>query len=330
VVGGGISGIACARVVAKGGLPVVVLDRGRRLGGRMAVRTVEGRAVDTGASYFTVSDGRFEKVVRDWEARGLARPWTDTFEVIEGGEGGERAKPPVTTSGSMRWAAPEGLRGLVEDLAVGLDTEQLAVGAVTRPGGRLRVDGRPASVVVLAMPDPQARRLLDDTLTSGAELDDGFAPTLALMAGWDERTWGAATDGEKVTAASAFDGAFVNGDSALTWIADDGRRRGDGAPVLVAHSTVDLARTHLEDPAAAGPDMLAALMRLLVIEAPPRWTHVHRWSFAHPSGTRTRTHHLGDDGVGLCGDGWAERPRVEAAYLSGHDLGDAVVARLSA
>ena len=326
VVGGGISGIACARVVGEAGLPVVVLDRGRRLGGRMAVRTVEGRAVDTGASYFTVSDDRFESVVRDWQARALARPWTDTFEVIEGGE---RAKPPVTKSGSMRWAAPAGLRGLVEDLAVGLDTEQLAVSAVTRPGGRLRVDGRPASLVVLAMPDPQARRLLDDTLTSRAELDDDFAPTLALLAGWDERTWGTAALGEKVTAASVFDGAFVNGDGALTWVADDGRRRGDGAPVLVAHSTVDLARSHLEDPAAAGPEMLAALMRLLAVEAPPRWTRVHRWSFAHPSSTRTRTHHLGDDGIGLCGDGWAERPRVEAAYLSGRDLGDAVVARLS-
>jgi renalase len=318
VVGGGISGIACARAVATAGLPVVVLDRGRRLGGRMAVRTVEGRAVDTGASYFTVSDDRFAQVVEDWESRGVARPWTDTFDVFEDGERGE----PKT--GSMRWAAPAGLRHLVEDLATGLDSEQVVVEHVTHAERGLRVDGRPASAVVLAMPDPQARRLLDDALTSRGELDDDFAPTLALLAGFDERTW-APMAGE-----CPFDGAFVNGDAALTWVADDGRRRGDDAPVLVAHSTADLARTHLADPQAAGPQMVAALRSLLRIEAPPRWTHVHRWSFAHPSGTRTRTHHLGDDGIGLCGDAWAERPRVEAAYLSGRDLGDAVVARLRA
>ncbi len=319
VVGGGISGIACARSVAEAGLDVVVLDRGRRLGGRMAVRTVEGRAVDTGASYFTVSDDRFERVVRDWQQRGLARPWTDTFAVFDDGE------PADPKTGSTRWAAPAGLRGLVEDLAAGLDTEQTAVEQVTRGGGGLTVDGRPAAAVVLAMPDPQARRLLDDELPSRAVLDDDFAPTLALLAGWDERGW---ADPDSAVEGAFVDGAFVNGDDALTWIADDGRRRGDGAAVLVAHSTADLARAHLEDPAAAGPEMLAALTRLLSIAAPPSWTHVHRWSFAHPAGTRTRTHHLGDDGIGLCGDAWAERPRVEAAYLSGLELGEAVVARL--
>lgn len=314
VVGGGISGIACARAVREAGLDVTVLDRGRRLGGRMAVRTVEDRAVDTGASYFTVGDDRFEQVVRDWQERGLARPWTDTFSVFEDGV------PAPPKAGSTRWAARGGLRGLVEDLAAGLPTEQTVVERVARTDGGLRVDGRPAAVVVLAMPDPQARRLLDDALPSRAELDDDFAPTLALLAGWDERCWG---DSE-----GRFDGAFVNGDEALTWVADDGRRRDDGAAVLVAHSTADLARAHLDDPAGAGPEMLAALTRVLRIDVPPRWTHVHRWSFAHPAGTRTRTHHLGADGIGLCGDAWAERPRVEAAYLSGLELGQSVVARL--
>ncbi len=258
--------------------------------------------------------------MRDWETRGLARPWTDTFSVVDDGAWAE----PKT--GSVRWAAPAGLRGLVEDLASGLDVDQVVVDGVAPQDGGLRVDGRRASVVVLAMPDPQARRLLDPSLPSRAELDDDFAPTLALLAGWDDRSWGDAA-GES---GDAFDGAFVNGDEALTWVADDGRRRGDGAPVLVAHSTADLARDHLEDPQAAGPTMLAALTDLLHIATPPRWTHVHRWSFAHPAGTRERTHHLGDDGIGVCGDAWSERPRVEAAYLSGLQLGEAVVARLGA
>ena len=49
VVGAGISGVAAARELRDAGLPVVVLDRGRRIGGRMASRTIDGRPVDIGA-----------------------------------------------------------------------------------------------------------------------------------------------------------------------------------------------------------------------------------------------------------------------------------------
>ena len=74
--------------------------------------------------------------------------------------------------------------------------------------------------------------------------------------------------------------------------------------------------------------MLEALTGLLGIRESPTWSRVHRWSLAHPAGTRDRTHHLGDDGIGLCGDSWASKPRVEAAWLSGTELGDSLVGRL--
>lgn len=319
VVGGGISGVACARALTRAGVDVVLLDRGRHLGGRMAVRTVDERAVDIGASYFTVGDDSFAAVVADWAARGLARPWTDTFHVVEPGHPAGTT-PSGTKQGALRWAAPGGLRRLVDDLARGVVVERAEVAQVApQPGtGRLLVDGRPARAVVLAMPDPQARRLLHPALPSRAVLDDDFAPVLALSAGWDRRVW-----------AADFDGAFVNGDDHLTWVADDGRRRGDGAPVLVAHSTGRLAAAHLEAPQLALAPMLGALRRVLDLGVvDPVWTHLHRWTFAHPAGRREATHHLGEDGVGLCGDAWSDRPRVEAAYLSGAALGQALVSRL--
>ena len=102
VVGAGLAGVACARTLRAAGAPVVLVDRGRRLGGRMASRRIDGRVVDLGASYLTVSDPEFAAVVDDWQQRGLARPWTDTFAVA----GGE----PKT--GPLRWAAPGGLRSL--------------------------------------------------------------------------------------------------------------------------------------------------------------------------------------------------------------------------
>ena len=317
VVGAGISGIACARELHAAGLEVRVLDRGRRIGGRMASRTLAGRPVDTGASYFTGGDEGFDAVVRDWESRGVARRWTDTFHVLAPG------RTPSTKAGPVRWGASGGMRSLVEDLARGLDVRPLEVASVRRHDGVLEVDGEPAAAVVLAMPDAQARRVLDPALGLAPVAVRDFEPVLALSAVFDRRGWDdPGGTGER------FDGAFVNDDDVLAWIADDGRRRGDDAPVLVAHSTPAFAATRLEDPTAAGPELLAALGRLLPIDAEPRETHVQRWSLARPTGEREELFHLSDGLVGLCGDGWGPVSKVQGAWVSGHALGVELARRL--
>ncbi|SDV02974.1 hypothetical protein SAMN04488544_3725 [Microlunatus sagamiharensis] len=313
VVGAGISGIAAARALTAAGLEVVVLDRGRRIGGRMASRRTDGRMVDTGASYFTVSDDRFQTVVEAWRDAGLARGWTDTFSVSQGGD-------LTSKSGPVRWSAAGGLRSLVEDLATGLDVRETTVGHV---GPGPVVDGLPTAAVVLAMPDPQALRLLDPAYAGlRSALDDPFEPVLALTATWDQRVW------------DDVQGAFVAGDDVISWIADDGRRRGDGAPVLVAHSTPDFAAEHLDAPDEAAGPMAVAVRDALKIETEPVSTHVHRWTFGKPSGSREEPYALDDslDGalVGVCGDAFSDRPRVEAAYLSGTALGEALAERLTA
>jgi renalase len=308
VVGAGIAGTACARALAGAGVPVRVLDRGRQPGGRMASRTLSGRAVDLGASYLTAHGGSpFAAVVDDWVARGLARPWTDTFAVA--GPDGLRS----TTTGPVRYAAPAGLRSLVADLATGLDVESGRTVAAVGPGPR--VDGEDAPAVVLAMPDPQARRLLDAD-TAGRLLDDRpWEPSLAVVLGWSERRWPA-----------DLHGAFVHDDPAVTWVADDGDRRGDGAPVLVAHTTAELAAAHLEDPDAAAGPVAAAVGRALGIDLPPAWTAVHRWTYARPAEPREEPFGLAD-GIGVCGDGWSAPSRVESAWTSGHLLGTALGGR---
>ncbi len=308
VVGAGIAGVACGRSLQAAGVPVRLLDRGRVPGGRMASRRIDERYVDTGASYFTVRDERFEAVVRDWQARGLAREWTDTFVTVPGGE---------QKSGPVRWAAAGGLRSLVTDLAADLTIEQhREVTSVAPSEQGLLVDGQPARTVVLAMPDPQALRLLDPSLAEPRSLigEREWEPALALVARFPDRSW-------------TFDGAFVD-DPVLSWVADDGSRRGDGAPVLVAHSTPSFARTRLADPAAAGAELVAALRRLVDLPEPVS-TYVQRWTFAKPSGGRYEPYGLvGEPGrtIALCGDGWGAS-KVEAAWLSGHLLGEALAAR---
>lgn len=301
VIGAGLSGVACAQALAERGVAAEIFERGRAPGGRMASPTLHGRRVDLGAAYFTVKDPDFAAVVDGWTARGLTRPWTDTFDVLSP-DGGD------ATTGPVRFATPDGLRSLVRDL---LPAEVRLESAVQS------LDELTHDAVVLAMPDPQAARLAPDA-SEWVE----YEPVIAVAAGWPDRRWALA------------DAAFVNDDPDVSFIADDGARRGDGAAVLVAHTTATRARSHLDRPDDAVAPVLAALARLLDITAAPSWTHAHRWTFAKPADTHGDAEFgLATTGrpLGICGDAWCASgaPRVESAWLSGRRLGAALADTLT-
>ncbi len=279
----------------------------------MAVRTIEGRVVDVGASYFTVRAAEFSSLADGWLKRGLAWPWTDTFHIV-GPDG-----PQATTTGPMRYAAPAGLGALVADLAAGLDVvHSIEVAHVVTGDGAPAVDGVQTLATVLAMPTPQAYDLLDEPLR--AELPaqrGGWEPTLTIVATFDRRAW------------RDLDGAFVADSPVLSFVADDGRRRRDDAAVLVAHSTPVLAAAHIDDPDAARDVLLAELREVLQILAKPRHVEVVCWPLAAPVTAEVEQYALTPSMLGLCGDGWHGPSRIESAYLSGKALGQALAARLS-
>ncbi|WP_189082523.1 NAD(P)/FAD-dependent oxidoreductase [Mangrovihabitans endophyticus] len=303
VVGAGIAGLACARDLTAAGVPTRVLERGRVVGGRLASKRYDGRYADIGAAYLTADDPGFAGQLQSWRIAGLARPWTDTLRIFAGdgdGDGGGPAAASAvgdgrTARGPIRWAAPGGLRGLAENLARGLDVT-LEHEVTVLPD---------ADAVVLAMPGPQASRIA--ALEAAAA--QRWAPALAAVLTYPDRDW------------AEFRGAFVNDHPVLATLCDDGDRRGDRAPVLVAHSTPQFAARHLDDPAAAGQAMAEAVSGLLRLGAPAR-TAVHRWTYATPEPAEGAYARHGR--VYLAGDAYG-KPRVQTAWLSGRAVAAAIL-----
>ncbi|GGN85919.1 NAD/FAD-dependent oxidoreductase [Actinoplanes lobatus] len=292
VVGAGVAGLSCARALTDGGARVRVVERSRVVGGRLASRRYDDRYVDIGAAYLVADDPDFTAQVDAWRTRGLARPWTDTLSVYPGGE---------RTTGPVRWAAPGGLRSLATDLATGLDV-RLSTDLDTIPAD--------ADIAVLAMPGPQALRLSPPPAVAAAARAQIWKPVIAAVLTYPAREWG------------DLRGAFVNDHPLLATVCDDGDRRGDGAPVLVAHSTAALAARYQDDPGSAGPILAGAVGELLGLAARPS-THVHRWPCAQPEAVDAP--YAVDGRVWLCGDAFG-RPRVQTAWLSGRAVARALLA----
>ncbi|MGK5678155.1 NAD(P)/FAD-dependent oxidoreductase [Actinoplanes sp. URMC 104] len=291
VVGAGIAGLSCARALTDGGARVRVVERGRVVGGRLASKRYDGRYADIGAAYVVADDPGFAAQLTSWESRGLARPWTDTLLVHPGGK---------KTTGPVRWAAPGGLRSLAADLADGLDVR------LSAPLDAVPAD---ADAVVLAMPGPQALRLAPPPGIAAAAAGQTWNPVIAAVLTYPRREWG------------ELPGIFVNDHPVLATVCDDGDRRGDGAPVLVAHSTAALAARYLDDPEAAGPILAGAVGELLGLSARPG-VHLHRWTFAQPEPVDAP--YAVDGRVWLCGDAFG-RPRVQTAWLSGRAVAQALL-----
>lgn len=316
VIGGGISGIACAAALQGAGADIRIIDRGRVLGGRMASRRLrdtgtafDGHVVDYGASYFTASHPDFVAQVEEWIDAGIARAWTDGFHVAEGEE------IIGVRSGPMRYAAPGGLRSVVEHMAAGIDaariTQPREIASLTHDGSVFHADEFTGSAAALCLPFPQAQRFAAPELLP--DVTHVWEPVIAVTAVFDERCW------------QEIDGVFVNDNPVITWIADDGARRGDGAPVLVAHVNPVLAARHLDDPSSVTGLAIAALSRVLGITELPTWASAHRWSLAKPMDAAPEAAWVHPDlRLGMAGDAWSGIPKVESAWLSGRALGAAL------
>ena len=111
VVGAGISGSVCAWRLARDGHEVILVEKGRGVGGRMATRRMEGARIDHGAQFFTVRDPRMKELLSLWENEEAVVPW---YDHIPG-----RADVPK----GQRYRGSEGMTSLAKVLAKEFNVE---------------------------------------------------------------------------------------------------------------------------------------------------------------------------------------------------------------
>ena len=100
IIGAGLAGATTARTLVDAGADVVVFDKSRGVGGRMATRRAPHDAAvtfDHGAQYFTARDPRFAERVAAWYEQGLVARLAGPIAVFEA------AKAPTTSSPKDRW-----------------------------------------------------------------------------------------------------------------------------------------------------------------------------------------------------------------------------------
>jgi photolyase PhrII len=320
VIGAGMAGTAAATALARQGVAVHVIDKGRSAGGRMATRRREDGAWDHGAQYFTARDPRFVRRVGHWADQDLVAPWQARHARLRDGS----LQPDAASD--TRWVAVTAMHALCAQLLDGLSlTTGRAVAALERDGARWRLvdaDGatiRHADVVLVTAPAAQASTLLAPAPElAQAAARARHAPCWAAMlrlthahdAGWD---------------------TLVADDPVVGWVANQASKPGRGnAPCWVVHAQPEWSEAHLDDDADAVARALAARWVALTgaDAAFVATSSAHRWRYARVTATTGDAAHWDPElGLGLAGDACGGA-RIEDAWLSGEALAGRVLASL--
>jgi Predicted NAD/FAD-dependent oxidoreductase len=86
VIGAGMAGLICADQLRLAGYSVVVVEKSRGVGGRVATRRVHGTRADHGAPYLEPQGDAVQGLIDVLVDRDILKLWTDTVWEFRQGE----------------------------------------------------------------------------------------------------------------------------------------------------------------------------------------------------------------------------------------------------
>jgi renalase len=324
IIGAGIAGLTLASAL-QSHAEVVIVDKSRGVGGRMATRRSGDFSFDHGAQFFTARSEAFQTFLQPWLAAGIVQPWHPRLVSLATG-----TVQPLREWHEPHYIGAPSMTALPKALAATLAPKlQWEVARMRRVDGQwwlYAADGMhlgPFDWVVATAPAPQITQWFAPEFSGMAALQQvRYAPCMALMLGYDALPtlpWEVA----RITASSI--ALIVRGD----------RKAPHGLPSLLLHSTAEFASAYWD----ADPQQLALLMQqelesLLDAALPaPSVSLLHRWRYAAAIDTTPTPYEFdAANRLAACGD-WTScsavangGTRVEAAFTSARALADQLLA----
>lgn len=318
IVGAGLAGVAAAGDMITAGESVLLIEKSRGIGGRMATRRHEKTRIDHGAQFFTARTKRFQAFVDQLLNQGVITVWANGFPLLM--DGVVTPRP----DGHPRYACVAGMSDLAKALLpVGAEVltnttvtsvVPLQSGAVD--GARYEVLGGDSTVclardVVFNMPPIQLCQV------AAAVLGDEDVAQLRSVT--MEPCWAM---GGCLSEEISLDAVAIEcKHEVLGWISRNHTRRpeSDISVSIVVHASGPWSTAHLD---AERADVRAALESAMSeIGLPLIWDgdpFIHRWRYAKPAVSLDADYFVSTASTGIYGIGdWCQGGRVEGAICSG-------------
>lgn len=311
VIGAGISGLAAARTLADLGLKPAIFESDEEVGGRIRTVHLGGFLFDSGATTIAPRGRDLEEVMfRRISVDGLVKIAKPVF--VHNSlrvSAGDPAKNRID-----RYCYVGGNQILCERLAANLDVRTGAtIDAIARSDGGYELGGEKFDGLILAVPIPEAKRLLDAVAESRPFSNSKYRSCLTVLLGYGfpdpDVAYHALVD--------------PDGGQPLGWLSLESQkcagRAPDGKCAVVAQLGPQFSKLYFEATdeyiVEATLDMLARLYHRGWLE--PEVSAVVRWQTSHPE-MAAQFDSVNRPGSRLivAGDGLIG-PRVEYAYECG-------------
>jgi len=316
VIGAGLAGLSCARVLRRAGCYVEVFEQERIVGGRMATTRLGLVPFDHGSQYVAARSGIFRAYVDELSAAGYAAKWVP-----------KAANGSNATQLTPWFVGTPGMSSLVRPLAEGvrLNTER-RVHTLQKidKGWNLWFEDEtfagPFQAVAVAIPAPEARLLIGRIEDLAHPLERvKISPCWAVLARLEDRVF-------------PTQDVFSDMSDVVRWIARNNAK--PGRPAKGDHIVIHASPGWSRDTEDVEPEVVASelwnevsnLMNLPPVR--PSQLSAHLWR----SGVVDEA--LGESflfstphRVGLAGD-WCLGRLAEHAFESGAGLGKAIVSSL--
>ncbi len=322
IVGAGMAGLTCARALKAAGRDVVVVDKSRGLGGRLATRRLGETHGDHGVCYLNPKDDRFVALVQELMRQDVMTVWCDRLHQLSAS--GLSLEPLP----KPRYAAPKGATVIAKELAKDLTlmlNQQVQEIQPIEDGWQLTSQDSEfsltAKIVILAIPAPQALPLVQaianpDFVAAVKAVE--FAPCLCAIAVYPDQSSSAPHSG-----GAELRGVTCVDDEVLGWIGFDSTKQIDPKQtVMIIQSNAEFAAAQFH-----ATDLIAVEQQLcdrasMVLDMPwigkPELLQLHRWKYAfaiNPIESRFLT--ATTVAPLYCIGDWCGGDRVESAFLSG-------------